>query len=324
MRGLMDLASALDSGDIFGNSKLIQDLIDTTGFNFTISIVYLVILIGAFYAFYGFVVMYTGRKAGLEKDWMAFVPLARTVYRLKIVEEQWWKMFFLEWTWLYAWLLQFFIRLISNGAWNAFGSVLATLLLLCAIGYNVYYRHKFYKAFGINPTLALTALSLAFWQFPVTLLGAWAFGSIATIFDILIAYTDLFEFGGEGMNRRLKSDVQAAMDPGRKEKPRGGSVTGLNGMYANQDFNLADDDELIIGRDAQFSNIILDQNADKVSRKHCGIVYDAARACYRVTDYSTNGTFIDGGSRLVANVPTTLQKGTIIALGSRENRFKLN
>jgi pSer/pThr/pTyr-binding forkhead associated (FHA) protein len=43
-----------------------------------------------------------------------------------------------------------------------------------------------------------------------------------------------------------------------------------------------------------------------------------------VTDYSTNGTFIDGGSRLVANVPTPIQRGTVIALGSRENRFRLN
>lgn len=95
-------------------------------------------------------------------------------------------------------------------------------------------------------------------------------------------------------------------------------------MYAGQTLPLAASDEMVIGRDNAFCNLIVDQNADKVSRKHCGIVFDPSRGVYMVTDYSTNGTFLDGGNRLVANMPTTLQKGSVIALGNRENRFKLN
>lgn len=103
-----------------------------------------------------------------------------------------------------------------------------------------------------------------------------------------------------------------------------GSISGLSGMYAGQTLPLADGEEMVIGRDDTLCNLIVDQNAEKVSRKHCGVIYNASNASYLVTDYSSNGTFIDGGNRLVANLSTTLAHSTVIALGSRENRFKLN
>ncbi len=314
-------------------------------------ILFLLVVVVAFYVVTAFKWLFIGRKAGLDKDWMPFVPFARTVYKLRIVDEEWWKMFFFDGWWLYAWLLFTIVDAISNGEWRTFGTILATLYLLAALAYNMYWRFKFYIAHRIKPHVSLTILVPFLAGVRVTL-------------DYLIAFTKSYPFTGEGTSRAIMDVVNVpqhrdehgnivpltvAAKPmdnpypygvpptqlqGRPAGPApamatpaggaGGSITGMSGMYAGQTLPLAPGDEMIVGRDNAFSNLIVDQNADKVSRKHCGITYDATRGVYMVTDYSTNGTFIDGGSRLVANMPSTLQRGTIIALGNRENRFKLN
>ena len=43
---------------------------------------------------------------------------------------------------------------------------------------------------------------------------------------------------------------------------------------------------------------------------------------YRVTDFSSNGTYVNG-SRLPANAPVKLARGTEIALGDSNNIMKL-
>jgi pSer/pThr/pTyr-binding forkhead associated (FHA) protein len=95
-------------------------------------------------------------------------------------------------------------------------------------------------------------------------------------------------------------------------------------MYSGNTFNIVADEELTIGREASECNIVLDRNADKVSRKHVGILYNAMNRNYLVTDYSSNGTLTRDGSRLVRNIPTTMPPGTVICLGNNENRFMLN
>lgn len=288
---------------------IVQGLVKISGF-------VLVGMIGVTYAINGFQNMYIGRKAGLDKDWMPFVPFAHTIYRLQMVNEQWWKMFFLELSLFYGTLLYVIILAVSNGKWMKFGIIVFFLYLGFCVAYRIYYRYKFYKAFGIEPVLSLLFISF--------------FLRAERIIDLLIACTNLFEFGGDGINRTVAGTARSVVNV--RENPEsgnvragaaGGFITGLSGMYAGQTLPLAPNDEMMIGRDNALCNLIVDQNADKVSRKHCGIVYDGVRKVYLVTDYSTNGTFIDGGSRLVANIPTTLQSGTILALGSRENRFKL-
>lgn len=102
-----------------------------------------------------------------------------------------------------------------------------------------------------------------------------------------------------------------------------GNIIGVNGMYAGQNFPVNNGEELIFGRDGAFAHIIIDSNATKVSRKHCAIRYDANSRAYSVTDYSSNGTFRDGSTRLIANMPTSIQPGTVISLGDSGNQFRL-
>ena len=101
------------------------------------------------------------------------------------------------------------------------------------------------------------------------------------------------------------------------------SLLGTRGMYSNVSFPLGNSEEIILGRDAAFSHIVIDQNADKVSRKHASVRYDASSRCYLVTDYSLNGTFKEDGTRLLTNVATSIPRGTTINLGSAQHSFRL-
>ena len=278
------------------------------------SIIIVVVLLIVIYTFDGMMLRNIGRKAGLKDDWMAFVPFARTVYRLQIVGERWYKLFFLEYSWLYAIIIYYFFSLFRDETATVLGIISIVLYLLGMVAYNLYYRNKYYKAFGLKGEFTLVIITL-----PVgCILTTW-------LIDILIAFTDLLQYGTAQRPRSVgPAQHQQQMPSPQRSAPGACSLSGLSGMYAGQDIPMAPNDDLIIGRDATQSNIVIDQNADKVSRKHCVIRYDPGRGVYTVSDYSTNGTYIDGGSRLVANVPTPVQRGTVIALGNRENRFRLN
>jgi uncharacterized membrane protein YhaH (DUF805 family) len=101
------------------------------------------------------------------------------------------------------------------------------------------------------------------------------------------------------------------------------AIVGVDGMYKGGVFPIEPNEEIIIGRDSALSHIVIDKGAAKVSRKHCGIVYDANKRMYTVYDYSSNGTFREDGSRLLANTGNLLPRGTLISLGSRNNSLRL-
>lgn len=332
-------------GDILDMIPSTGSRLGAVGFLNVIGVIALIVMIAAFYVVTAFKWQFIGRKAGLQKDWMPFVPFARTVYKLSIVEEQWWKMFFLDGWWLYAYLLFTIINAISNNQWITFSTILVTLYLICCLAYNIYWRYKYYMAHNIKPHVSITVLVPGL-------------GVVRTVWDYMIAFGRNYPFTGEGTSRAIMDVMDVpqmrdergnpvpltrAITPAERGAPwagnqgaaashhaapvagaGGGSISGLSGMYAGQTLPLAAGDEMVIGRDNALCNLIVDQNAEKLSRKHCGIVYNPANASYQVTDYSTNGTFVDGRNRLVANMPTTLAPGTVIALGNRENRFKLN
>ena len=103
----------------------------------------------------------------------------------------------------------------------------------------------------------------------------------------------------------------------------GGIIIGKTGMYKHATFRIESGEEMFIGRDAAMSHIIVDTGAEKVSRKHCGIVYDGRLRQYIVCDYSSNGTFREDGGRLPEMMMTVLPCGTTIYLGDRHNSFLL-
>ncbi len=101
------------------------------------------------------------------------------------------------------------------------------------------------------------------------------------------------------------------------------SIICTKGMYANASFAINGGEELVLGRDAAYSHVVIDKNSEKVSRKHVSITFDPGRNCYMCTDLSSNGTYKNDGVRLLANVPTAVARGTVINLGSAQNSFLL-
>lgn len=249
--------------------------------------------------------LYAGRKAGRTEDWMAFVPFARTIYRLRMLGQPIWMMFLLGESAVYAYLLNLILSAINA----TFAMVVVVLYLLACLAYNVYYRRLYFRAFGISPHLGLLLISFV---------GVF----VLRVMDVLIAFTHTYSF--VGIDALVYVPTNVPVKKPTRDSVNTGGITGLTGMYANQDIQIAPGEEIVIGRDSNVSNVIISQNAEKVSRKHCSIQFDAETNSYRVVDHSSNGTFIDGGNRLVAGIPTSLSRGTVLALGNRENRFKLN
>jgi hypothetical protein len=101
-----------------------------------------------------------------------------------------------------------------------------------------------------------------------------------------------------------------------------GSIDGVTGAYAGYNFILNPGEEIIIGKDAKVSGVVIDTSFREISRKHVGIIYDAARDAYRVTDYSSNGTWANG-LKLQPGVETIQKRGTILKLANDKNTFRL-
>lgn len=99
------------------------------------------------------------------------------------------------------------------------------------------------------------------------------------------------------------------------------SIIGISGSFQGKSRELSPGQEIIIGKDYS-CGIVIDASYKQVSRRHVGILYDAARNQYRVTDYSSNGTYVNG-IRLTQGMPAYYPAGTRIALAKGENTIEL-
>lgn len=78
------------------------------------------------------------------------------------------------------------------------------------------------------------------------------------------------------------------------------------------------DSKIILGRDRNYSNIIVGEEQTSISKQHCIVTFDSYGGVFKVKDISTNGTFIKG-SRMEKNREYTLYPGEKISLVN--NRF---
>lgn len=89
----------------------------------------------------------------------------------------------------------------------------------------------------------------------------------------------------------------------------GAALEGVAGMYAGSSYPLEPNQPVILGRDPAYAKIVFSQGAQKISRRHCEVMFNSQVQKYRVTDFSSNGTYVNG-SRLPANSPVLLARGT--------------
>nr|WP_296078053.1 FHA domain-containing protein [uncultured Ruminococcus sp.] len=103
----------------------------------------------------------------------------------------------------------------------------------------------------------------------------------------------------------------------------GGIILGLSGIYEGAIFKINPAELIVIGRDPTYSNIVINENCNYVSRKHCSIKYNHINKTYEVTDFSKNGVIINKSTLLSKGRRMTLNKGSVIEIGDSSNSFKL-
>ena len=263
------------------------------------------------YGFPCYTRMLIGRKAGLRDDWMAFVPFAWDVYRLRIVRAPNWHVFFFGMVGgACLAVVDVLLLLIAFSASLSFFGILAILVTLGYWVMNIYvsflFYYKYYKGFRFNPNLAVLVFVPG---------GA----LIAKVIDVFLGFCNAFTWG-RGKSRDI---VEAATTPPPSYTPGHGSITALTGMYREAVFQLNHGEALALGRDPSLCQIVFDQLDTDISRKHCSISFDSMANQYLVMDSSRNGTYTNDGRKLQPGVNERLSPGTIIYLGTRKNIFRL-
>lgn len=132
----------------------------------------------------------------------------------------------------------------------------------------LYYYRKYYASFSFNPNTA--------WLNAVP-----SFGIVASVFVFLIAFSNSIHYGKYVDAPKPKDETGAS---------NRGVIVGVAGAFKDANFDIVDDEEIVLGRSAQEANVIFGQLETDVSRKHCSVRFDGRANPYIVTDYSSSGT----------------------------------
>lgn len=97
----------------------------------------------------------------------------------------------------------------------------------------------------------------------------------------------------------------------------------LDGTMQGIKIPLDDNVPLNIGKDPQCAAIVIDKQFTSVSRLHCSVMYSRQYNKYFVTDSSSNGTYLDDGTRLQKGVRTPVDKMRVLKLADDKCRIRL-
>lgn len=265
------------------------------------NVFYIVFAIGV-YVLFAYLLMLRGRKAGVSTDWQAYVPFARELYKMKMLDVSLWKMlFFGDFVLLFTAMALggIVLSVYSSQVWAYIIAFLLLSYLVFAIIFNVIYYKKLYKSFGFSAAAVLAR----YFCIP-----------LAIVVDSVIALDDRVRFKDSAAEGSASFTSAAATS-----KPR---LYGVTGIFSGSSFDLSERDEIVLGRDPKECNIVFDQSQASISRKHCGIKLDAATGKAVITNYSKNGVFI-GSGQLPGNMTVSVDKGTEFYLGTPENKFRI-
>jgi hypothetical protein len=100
-----------------------------------------------------------------------------------------------------------------------------------------------------------------------------------------------------------------------------GALVCIAGSYLGSVIRIKAEQRVLIGRDGTAVDIVI--TLPMVSRIHCEITYHIEHREYEITDYSSNGTFINGTTRLIPKQTYMVQAGTHLCFGDTTTVYKL-
>ena len=182
-----------------------------------------------------------------------------------------------------VWVLSILFVLIQLGT---VGVVISGLLALFVLVATLYVWANIYSGFGFNKFII--------------------FCGFRPILDMLIAFSNRITFDG----------TTSALGE------KAGSIIGMGGVYAGQEFPVEDGTGITIGRDPARCSIVYPDDSTSVSRRHCAIRYYADTNTYGITDFSKNGTLVNG-LKLETGVEKEFSAGSVVTLGESGESFRL-
>lgn len=106
----------------------------------------------------------------------------------------------------------------------------------------------------------------------------------------------------------------------QQEQKLKGAIRILNGKYKDALLFMQDCNPLLIGRDLDQCNLILE--APWVSRLHCVVKYDFKAGCYYIQDVSENGTWLDE-SRMQKQEWESVTSSAVLWIGEDGTQMQL-
>lgn len=100
-----------------------------------------------------------------------------------------------------------------------------------------------------------------------------------------------------------------------------GAIVVIEGSSLGAIFRIRDDQEIVLGRNPMQCDLVI--AGERISRKHCSVMFRSENQCYQIIDFSSNGSFLQDHTRLKKGQPYELPSGTEILLGDTKNIIKL-
>ena len=125
--------------------------------------------------------------------------------------------------------------------------------------------------------------------------------------------------GPQPSNTPKKRTTTMTGEVTQKSQVPSGLIIGIRGEYNGAQIQIFNGEKIYIGRSSE-SNLVLSNK--KASRKHCSIAYDAKEDKYSIVNYSSNGTYLNGGQLLEREKVYHLPHGTTFRV-TKEDEFKV-
>ncbi|WP_276356273.1 FHA domain-containing protein [Cohnella caldifontis] len=133
-----------------------------------------------------------------------------------------------------------------------------------------------------------------------------------------------FDEEGAAADRTLPiSRVSAMMQASAAEHGDGPSLHGIGGEFEGASFRI-NGRGLRLGRDPELCQVVFPPEIGEVSRNHCTVGFDEETRTFALEDHgSSNGTFLEGGIRLVPGKRYALSPGERFALSGSRHWFEV-
>lgn len=235
------------------------------------------------------------------------------------------------------------VVIVGIGQMSVASITIAVLLLLAAIVWSVYITIKKYCQYdfayfisednrdmtaldcvresvalmdGHAAELFVTMLSFLGWNIVASL----PFASVFVVPYQYLTYASIYEqlSGSFQPTARkqmlwLNNGTEVAREAPAAEDPAERKVEIVSGEFAGSVIPVKPGEDIVIGRDPKRANVVTSPANTQVSGLHCSIRYDAQHAMYVVTDFSTNGTYLNN-EKLMPERPALAAKGAIVKL----------